>query len=172
MQSILLFNAFQVSQQWQHGRLRDKTCLLDHLPRRSPLCRQPSCARGLHLDVLQEVAVESGTVHHHVATLPLDEVAGGTVAGLRVIAAVVQPLYARDGVGEAVGSCPDLSIPAGLQMDGVPAADLKIWDPFNEPAMKAIRVSEGKTQPKGDEQNNARRCIFEGGKWLGPESWG
>ena len=43
----------------------------------------------MHLDVLEEAAIESGAVDHYVAPLPLDEVAGSAIAGLRVIAAVV-----------------------------------------------------------------------------------
>ena len=47
-----------------------------------------------HLDVLEEAAVESGAIDHHVAPVPLDQVAGSAVAGLRVVPAVVQPLGA------------------------------------------------------------------------------
>jgi len=80
-----------------------------------------TATHGGHLDVLEEATVESGAVDYYVAPFPLDEVAGRPVAGLGMVTAVVHPPHPRDGVREAGGGCLDLAVPAGLQVDGVPA---------------------------------------------------
>ena len=80
-----------------------------------------SCRAGallLHLDALEQPGVKARTVHQDIAAWSFYQVAGGSVGGRAVEAAVVDALAALNQLWEAIHCCLQLRFVCGMDRVG------------------------------------------------------